>query len=227
MLAKKIYRRFTFQPFNIFPPVSVFFFVLSTIIGYALYLGAFGLNKELFLSELLSVGCGPSLLGSFAPNVIELGYSLGLVSLAFIFLFKYPDDLSRGLNPRIAKWMFFLSFGFVIIFLFWMMSFPSDRGFPWDLFHQVTAGIGVFGVLLYVTFDAFSAKRTRRKTIKRFVAVFGIIIGVGMAVTYLILKASSPSLTLANIFASFQFVFLGLFFFYILLLMDNKEVTIF
>lgn len=218
--------RFTFQPFLIFPPLSVFFFVLSTIIGYALYLGAFGLTKELVLSELLSVGCGPSLLGSFAPNVLELGFSLGLVFLAFLFLFKYPDDLSLGQSPRVAKWMLFFGLGFVIVFLFWMMSFPSGRGSPWDLFHQITAGIGVFGALLYISFDAYSSKSTRRKSLKRFVAFFGITSGVGMAVTYFILKASASSLTLANIFASFQFAFMGIFFFYILLLSNDKDVTI-
>jgi hypothetical protein len=219
-------KKFSFRPFFIFPLLSVTLFVLSTIVSYALFLGAFKFSKELLISEVLSVGCGPSLLGSFAPNVLELGFSLGLVSLAFLFLFKYPDDLKLG-PRRTASFLLFIGLGFLIVFLFWMMSFPTGRGAPWDLFHQVTAGIGVFGALLYVLIDSFSAKRSPRKMQRRVVAVAGTSAGVAMAITYFILKASPPSLTIANIFASFQFAFMAFFFLYILLLTNNKRISVF
>ena len=219
-------RLWSFRPFIIFPLISGFFFVFSTIVGYALYLGAFGISEELVLSTVLSVGCGPSLLGSFAPNVIELGYSLGFVSLAFLFLFKHSVDISKGLRPRTANWMLFFGIGLVTIFLFWMMSFPTGRGTPWDLFHQVTAGIGIFGALLYIPFDSFAPKRTKRRMFKRVVSVLGMASAVAMAMTYFILRASPFSLALSNTFASFQFVFMGFFFLYILLLTDGRRVNI-
>jgi hypothetical protein len=219
-MPKKSFAKTTFRPLKWLPVLSVAVLVATTILTYSLFLASFGLSRDLVMSRVLSVGCDPILLATFVPNVATLGFGTGFAMLAMTFGLKHLF-FDRNYKPRLSRALAGIAW-ISLFMLVWMLAFPTGRGFPWDLFHQVTAGIGVAGFLVYAIADSGWMSR-RRTPLKKVVAGFIAVTSVAMAATFFL---EMFDLSPADLFASFQFSYMAGFFAYVLLLTDDSRFEI-
>lgn len=215
------------KPLMWLPTLSVVILVIATILTYSFFLASFGLaafgpTKDLIMSRVLSVACDDIFLATYVPSVATLGFGTGFGLLAIMFYFKHIID--RDYKLQMSNVLVSIAM-FSLFNLLWMLAFPTGHGFPFDLFHQVTAGIGVAGFLLYIILDAFWMSM-KFKIYKKFIAVAISITSVAMAITFFLEMEELGSISPANLFASFQFTYMGIFFVYILLLSNNVEFVV-
>ncbi len=209
------------------PALSVAFLVIGTIVMYSLYIGAFGSEafgpeRDLVLSRVLAVGCDDNFLATFVPNVGTLGLGSGFALLAIVFYLKHIVDreYKLQLSNAMVTISFISNFG-----MMWMLGFPA-REFPHSLLHQIPAGVGVAGFLLYVILDAWWMA-TKFKLYRKILSLALSAVSVGMAVVFVLEMDALGSIAPANLFAAFQFAFQGVFFLYILFFTSSVEFPMF
>lgn len=213
-------------PLEWMPALAVLILVIATILTYSLYLTAFGSeafgpDRDLVMSRVLSTACDEPFIATFVPNVATLGFGTGFGLLAVVFYLKHIVDREYKLQLSNALVVIAMLSLFTLL---WMLAFPTGRGSPWDLFHQITAGVGVAGFLLYVILDAWWMA-TRFKLYKKLISIALSITGVAMAITFVLEMEALGSIAPANLFASFQFAYMGVFYVYILFLSSKVFFT--
>lgn len=207
-----------FRPLRHLPIMGVLILIITLIVMYSMFVSVFGFSRDLVLSRVLSLEilCQmDSLLATFVPNVGVLGFSVGFIIIELVFLFTYIKN--RLVRPRVVLARFIIgSLG--IFFLIWMLAFPTGRGNPFDLFHQVTAGLGVFLLLVEAILNA-SFPVTRK--VSRFIIFLVVLLSLAAVLMLIVYVLESRGGDLGTLFAVSQFVYMGLWFIYLLTFSDS------
>lgn len=206
-----------FRPLKFLPCLGILILIITLIVMYAIFVSVFGTSKDLVLSRILSLEIlcqEDNLLATFVPNIGTLGLPLGFFVVELVFFLRYIKN--RLIKPRAAVAL--LIIGTVgTVSMVWMVAFPTGRGNPSDLFHQVTAGLGVFAFLLHSIVTAIVYK-TKRPLVRRALAVLLSLTAIGMLIVFILEMRGKASST---VFAIFQFVYMGLLFIYFWTLSDS------
>lgn len=208
------------RPLLYLPAASVAIFVVAMITMYSLFLASTDPPRDLVVSRVLSIklSCSDVLLATFVPNVGTLGLGSGIIVIELVFLLRFIKNRPKR---RGAAGALFVVGTLASFFMLWMLAFPTGRGAPFDLFHQVTAGISVF---LYMVHSVATAAtwRNERPILRRAVAGALVLSAVAMAIAFVL---EMFNLAPSNLFAAFQFAYLGFLLVYFLSFTDGVRFS--
>ncbi len=208
------------RPLLYIPAVGVAIFAATFITLYSLFLAAEDPPRDLVLSRVLSIRllCSDDLLLTFVPNVGTLGMGSGMIAIEIVFFLRFVKNRLERPGAAIAL---FVVGTLASFFLLWMLAFPTGRGAPFDLFHQVTAGISVFFYMVHSVATA-SVYRRERPILRRGVAAALVLSAVAMSIAFVL---EMFDMTPSNLFASFQFTYTGFLLLYFLSLTDGVRFS--